>query len=316
MNVHRGEGINGHTNCRAEALLQDGGCRRHLRQCQEVKAVATTAVANNQDANSPTNNNNNNENNLGDAIQQVRQLARERPNFLREVKAQVDRDLQSRVKSMIVSKGTEEQKSKSLLRLRTNIVVPTVQWLDWMEDAASAHGYGGWKLAYGLLLVMHISIVLLVCGVTWMGLSVALWRTTTMSVTDDNSEATFSVSSHVAAILYSFHMALALLVLIVRRLVFVMHRKSRVMDQFLQEVFSLSAEEDLGISVRQFAARARLWMKRITTSSVSMLLLSFVVYRWMHRGSTMAVPDRGTAVSAMEESMTDQVVSETLTVEL
>jgi hypothetical protein len=221
-------------------------------------------------------NNNNNNNNFTDAIQQVRQMAKERPNFFRDVKAQMDRDLQSRVKSIIVSKGTQEQKSKSLLRLRTHVVVPTVRLLDRIERK------GGW-LSYGMLMAMHVVTAVVVCGVCWTGLSVASWKTTTAH--DDRVTA---AAGHLVAINYAFHMAVFASVMVVRRVVFVMHRKSKVLDQFLQEVLSLSAEQDLGISVHQFATRARLWMKRSTATALTMLMVSLVTYRWMHHSSGIA----------------------------
>jgi Phorbol esters/diacylglycerol binding domain (C1 domain) len=294
MNVHRGEGSNDHTNCRAEALLQDGGCRRHrqqaILQCQPVTSNDNT---------SPNNNSNNN---LSDAIQQVRQLAREQPNFFQDVKAQIDRDLKSRVKSIIVSKGAEEQRNKSLLRFRNNVVVPTAALLDRIESPQQ-HSWGGYnKLAYAILMLFHLTTVAMVCVATWMGLSIALWGINNNNNTTDKTERSL-VSSHMAAIVYAFHLALASVVLLLRRLILSMHRKSKVLDQFLHEVFSLSAEEDLGMSVHQFATRARLWSRRLTNSTVTMLLVTFFFYRWTH--TVMSGTSPGTHSNDVDDTMMD-----------
>jgi hypothetical protein len=79
---------------------------------------------------------------------------------------------------------------------------------------------------------------------------------------------------------------------LVRRLVLLMHRKSRVLDQFLQQVLSLSAQDDLGISVHQFAVRAKLWSRRWMVSTLTMVMISFLFYRW--------TPHYGVAGSAVD----------------
>jgi hypothetical protein len=129
MNVHKGEGMDGHANCRAEALLQPGGCPRHnhrhnhpgrttstllnttqngaiiknpnttivssssstltntvgngsssIKSNPSSESTNTSTVADAADASSSSVS-------FQEAIQQVRQLARERPNFFRDVKA-------------------------------------------------------------------------------------------------------------------------------------------------------------------------------------------------------------------------------------
>ncbi|KAG7369483.1 alkaline phosphatase D precursor [Nitzschia inconspicua] len=316
MNVHRGEGCNGHTNCRAEALLQDGGCRKHRQQsatvalqCQNVSSSSSPSSKTSKTA--PYNNiYNSNGNNFSEAIQQVRQLAREQPNFFQDVKAQIDRDVKSCVKSIIVSKGAEEQRTKSLLKFRNQLVVPLVALLDRIESTQQTRYHlGGSILAYAILFAGHLLTVLVVCAFTWMGLSLALWgnqpSNTTTNNNNNNNLHTMEPSlvyGHMAAIVYAFHLALTVLVWIVRRLVSLMHRKSKVLDQFLQEVFSLSAQDDLGMSVHQFAVRARLWSRRWTNSTLTMLVLSFVVYRWTH--AVVTTDEEGTLDMEKEQVMT------------
>jgi hypothetical protein len=322
MNVHCGEGCNGHTNCRIEALLQDGGCNKNLRQQRrERQKRNSTTPGNNASTSPPTkatvidtsittstttttidrsgdsparsttntnsltptrsltnddnNNNNNNANSMTSAIQQVRQLARERPNFFRDVKEQIDRDIQSRVKTMIVSKGAQEQKTKSLFRLRTNVILPTIQYLDKIEKNQL-----GSMFIYGLLIGGHMILSLLVCFVASAGFALALFSTTTKGVSKSIT------ISHNVTILYAFHMAMLLLVLLVRRFVQLIHRKSKILDSFLQEVLSISSKEDLGISVQEFANRSKLWTSRITKTTFFMLLLSIGWYRYVHHNNS------------------------------
>lgn len=279
LNVHCGEGINDHTNCRAEALLQEGGCHRHLTTCcsQEQRNMSDEA----RTVTSPTSADSRIDPvlSLTEAMQQVRQMARDRPTFLQDVKAQMDRDIKSRVKSIIVSKGAEEQKSKAILKFRTETVLPTLKLLDKIES-------GGWNLPYALLFAFHILLAMSVSIFAWAGVSVALYRrhsSTRPASSMQEASNDMSLSwSHNVAILYAFHTALALVVLLIRRLINTLHRKSRILDQFLLEVFSLSSEEDLGFSMQQLAVRLRLWIRRITKTTAVMLLASLALYRFSH----------------------------------
>lgn len=208
---------------------------------------------------------------LSEAVQQVRQFARERPSFLQDVKAQMDRDLKSRVKRMIVSQGAEEQRSKAILKLRTEYVVPTLKLLDRIESQ-------GWKVPYAILFAVHCVLTVLVSIFSWMGTSAGLYG----GVSSTNTVKW----GHNVTILYFFHLALALTVLIVRRLINVLHRRSRVLDEFILQVFSLSPGKDIGITMQQLASRLRLWIRRVTITTSTMLLLSLVVYRWSHLTTT------------------------------
>jgi hypothetical protein len=78
-------------------------------------------------------------------------------------------------------------------------------------------------------------------------------------VDTSSPSSSFSIYySHISAICYAFHIALLVLVYLVRRVVFLFHRKSKVLDQFLQQVFHCRLSKDaLGISVHQFAIRAK-----------------------------------------------------------
>jgi hypothetical protein len=199
----------------------------------------------------------------------------------------MDRDFKSRLDSIIVSKGTEEQRPKTLLKFRTHVVAPIVAWLDWIDPQQQQQRYwlGGWKLAYILLFLGHFVAILIVCSMMWIGLFMTLWGSKQDFNRNNNNmveipSSSSVVYSHISAICYAFHLALLVLVWSIRRLVLLMHRKSKVLDQFLQQILKLSAKEDLGISVHQLATRAKLWSRRWMISTLTMLMISIVFYRW------------------------------------
>ena len=241
INVHRGEGVGGHDDCRAEALLT--GCpgddhhehKTHVRKTSEEVQV-------------------------GDVIQQLRQMAKEQPNFVKDSLAQWDRDINSKVKEIIVSKGAEEEKGKTLLRAR-NTIIPFVERIDGVEH----HGI---MYICTLLLIAHLSMAATVGLVGWIGFLASLWPKHGLYTDSARS----LVVSHTMTVIYSFHVAVVVLVVLLRRLISLLSRKSNLLDQFLRDKLKLEAESDLGISVNGVARRARLWVNRTMVSSILMCL--------------------------------------------
>lgn len=238
LNVHRGEGVGGHDDCRAEALLTGCCQRKHIKSSSSEQPVQMSQV-----------------------IQQFRQLAKEKPNFLRDAKAQLDRDINSRVKEIVVSKGTEEEKTKKLLRART-VIVPFVQLLDSIE-------HRGLIFIYSLLCFGHLVSAALVSIISWIGFYLVI-----LLLPNNHGSASDLAWFHTATVVYSYHAAVVVLVIMLRRLVNLVNRKSNLLDQFLETVLRLQAEADLGISVNGVANRAKLWVDRTVVTSSSMCLLA------------------------------------------
>ncbi|CAB9500992.1 protein kinase D2 [Seminavis robusta] len=245
LNVHRGEGVRGHDDCHAEALLKGcPGCRN-----EEFCSPTTNPVR------------------MRDVIGQLRQRAQEEPNFLQEIKEQADKDIHTHIKDIIVSKSTDDQRTKNLLRAR-NFIVPFTQRLDSMESNEL------WFI-YSLLFLGHLAVGALVSCISWIGFMLVLCPRSGLLSTPSLKLAHI----HGMTVLYAFHASVVLLVLLLRRLISVMNRKSNVLDQFLREMFTLEAEDDLGITVKGLAKRAQLWIHRVTVSSCCMCLVALLLWQ-------------------------------------
>lgn len=99
LNVHRGEGVDGHDDCRKEALLSP--CSGEKAKEEEP---ATT----------------------------LREVMKQSPNFFQDIKEQMNKDIKSQVKSAVVTTGVEGEKSKKLRRFRDKLI-PLVETLDSVE---------------------------------------------------------------------------------------------------------------------------------------------------------------------------------------
>jgi hypothetical protein len=103
MNVHRGEGKEGHDNCRIEALLTAcPGCK--IRKTETPVGLKV-------------------------AIKQLNEMA---PNLGQEIRRQLNRDLMSHAVKGIVASGVEDERSKKLKRAKV-VVVTFVRALDKLE---------------------------------------------------------------------------------------------------------------------------------------------------------------------------------------
>jgi len=99
LNVHRGEGVDGHDDCRGEALLSPCSGKK----IEEDQPTTT-----------------------------LREAMKQSPNFFQDVKQQMNRDIKSHVKSAVVASGVEGERSKKLRRFRERLV-PLVEMVDSVE---------------------------------------------------------------------------------------------------------------------------------------------------------------------------------------
>ena len=230
MNVHHGQGKGEHDDCRAEALLMS---------CQ-----GKNAKENDNKQDQPMK--------LREAIAEVRELAKKSPDFYKEVREQMDRDIKSHAKKYVVKSSAQEERSKKFRRLKDR-VAPLVEQLDKIQN-------GGTSKTVGVLLYYHALFAAIVASLTILSFILALWPT----------QEGFSVQAvliHSSTVLASLHATLLLLSLAVRKGSFAVQRKTNVWDQFLQDFFTIQAESDIGISLAGAASRARFWSDRFVLSS-------------------------------------------------
>ena len=269
MKVHRGEGVDGHDNCRAEALL--AGCRG----CQRNPG-SNDASSSSDDDDEPVQ--------VRQVIKQFRQLAKEQPNLLRSAKAQLDRDINSKVKEIIVSKGAEKEKTKKFLRAK-NAIQPIVQRMDNIEEQY------GWVCIFGALFAGHLAVATLFGTACWVGfLTLILPR-------HDVFAASSLAWIHAPTVIFAFHIAIVALIVLLRRLVNLMNRKSNLLDQCLKDFLKLEAEQDLGISINGIANRAQLWTKRLLITSSCTCLLTL----WFWHNTSLATQGGNPSMIATTE---------------
>lgn len=126
LNVHRGEGIDEHDDCRLEALLWP---------CAGKKVDE-------------------------DQVMMLREAMQLSPHFIRDVTDQIGKDLHSHAKDIVVEAGVEEERSKKLRRVREKILT-TIKALDAWEERGELYCIYlllRLKLAF-CLLVMVVGVV-------------------------------------------------------------------------------------------------------------------------------------------------------------
>lgn len=131
INVHKGEGIDEHDDCRLEALLWP---------CPGKKIRE-------------------------DEVLTLREAMNLSPNFIKDVTDQIGKDLHSHAKDIVVGAGVAEERSKKLRRLRTH-VLEVVEVLDSWEERG-----GLYCIFLLLRLKFMFSVIVMVVGIVMFNLA-------------------------------------------------------------------------------------------------------------------------------------------------
>jgi hypothetical protein len=184
------------------------------------------------------------------AIKQVHKLSQTSPNFLQEVRQQIDKDIRAHVVDGIVTSGMESERRKTLKKVKIKVM----SFLK-LVNALEARGE---VYTFVLLLGAQALIAGAAAALAFLLVSVALWPTHGLFV-----ESAIGITViHCATVVATTHTALLLLTFVLRRGSYHLKRQSSVFDHLLHNKFQLDAEEDLGISVANAAIRARAWSMR------------------------------------------------------
>eukprot|EP00923_Selenidium_pygospionis_P014529 GHVN01025055.1.p1 GENE.GHVN01025055.1~~GHVN01025055.1.p1 ORF type:complete len:417 (-),score=42.62 GHVN01025055.1:171-1421(-) len=224
MNVHRGEGQNDHDDCKLEALLTQ--CS--MKWMSEEKRVG-----------------------LKETIKQVHDLVQKSPTILKEVHQQMDRDVKAHAKRAIVAAGIEDERSKKLRRTKANI-----QWAVTCMDDIEERGEKA-ALMFLLRIQLIFAGVAAICTLIMIAIALSPRQGGFLAMTTWRP-----AGSHGATVVCAINGTLLLLALIAQRGSCIFRRKARIYTHFLQEVFLLNAEQDLGISLTDAARRAQIWSER------------------------------------------------------
>ena len=236
INVHRGEGVDEHDDCKAEALLSP--CSG--KQVEKEQTVTLT------------------------------QAIQKSPNFFREVKEQMDKDLMTHVKEAVVAGGVEGERSKNLRRLRESLG-PRIEALDAIEAKGEIY-------CILVLLRIHAIISFIVSGIGLLLFIIALSPKLGFGLLD--ASVFHLAAMHELTILGTIHICLLALAFILWYYSLLFRRKSVILEEFLVDMFGINAEEDIGISVVGASIRARAWSQRIATSATLTAITSLVAWNY------------------------------------
>jgi nitrate reductase NapE component len=231
--VHRGEGVDGHDDCRKEALLSPC-CGRKSEDEQPVTTL--------------------------------REAMKKNPTFFQDVKQQMNRDLKSHVKSVVVASGVEGERTKKLRRFREKLI-PIVEAIDSVEAR-------GEVISFLVLMSCHIVAIIVLALVSFLGFAMAHWRHGFMT-----PSAVRSAFLHDCTVLCTVQVCILFLALILRRIAVIWKRKSIIFDQYLRETLKIEAKSDLGISVAGATTRFRAWTGRLVLSASVMCCVLIVIWQ-------------------------------------
>jgi hypothetical protein len=238
MHVHRGEGTGEHDDCRAEALMTS--CPHH----DQNKHPESTEQGGYDSGDTPA------APNITNVLKQLQDLVQHSPNFMGELKLQIDRDVKALAKEAIVEAGVEEERTRKLRRIKkwaTSFIA--------ILDDASDRG----EMLVFLVFLGCQAIFSLIASLTSLGVfTLALWPKhglcTVMAMRLAALHYT-TVAASVQAGILLFSIAFVYLCRLFKR-------KANIIDQYLRDVFQIDAAEDIGVSIQGAAGRARRWSYR------------------------------------------------------
>ena len=247
MNVHRGEGVNCHDDCRAEALLTP---------CENLRASVLSARETNVT--------------LREALKQVRQVAQNSPHFLNDIGQQINRDMKADAKRVIVATGVEEERTRRLGRFKARLVL-FVQHVDAVEARGEVYIFL-FLLRFQALAALALNFVSLTM------FALVLWPTHGGLFSGKTIRLAGVHNATVIVLLYSLLFVLAF---VLRRAARMFKRKARIIDQFLRDVLNIDAPLDFGISVDDAARRARAWSSHVLVSSAVTFVVNALLWNAM-----------------------------------
>ncbi len=178
----------------------------------------------------------------------------------------MNKDIKSHVKSAMVASGVEGEKSKKLRRFRLRLV-PLVEKLDSIENR-------GELFSFLVLMSFHVLFASALALVSFAGFILALWPRHGLLTPPSLRSALL----HDCTVLCTVHICLLFVAVVLRRMASSCKRKSNIFDRFLQDVFKIDAQDDLGISVAGATRRAKAWAGRIVLSSAVTCCTTVIIW--------------------------------------
>ncbi|KAL3913706.1 MAG: hypothetical protein SGILL_006380, partial [Bacillariaceae sp.] len=251
FDVHHGEGKNGHDDCKGEALLK--ACPGPTNDKSSNSSSTRTAQASRPQFISNW--------------QQIQELFMTHPNLWEEFTEQTEKDFMKYVTEQIVREGAEGERSRNILRIREWYLLPFLQRLKAVEVISIPFFPILWLLYY------H-SIFLVSVGTVTATLFGAALLPTSHGITVDG------VLIYTATITLSIQVGLLGVAVALRYLAILFKKKQQIVENFLQEMATISPQQDLGVSMEELAAVTRRWSDRLVVSNF--VVCSVTVLCWYH----------------------------------
>ena len=271
MNTHHGEGKGGHDDCKSEALLM--ACPGHVVKSRSASSPKEEAASSPQFISN---------------WQQIQELFQTHPNLWEEFTEQTEKDFMKYVTEQIVREGAEGERSRKILRAREHYILPALHALQAVEDIAIPCFPVLWLLYYHLLLLIAVGTI------TAMLFGAALLPTAHGISMD-------GILLYTATVSLSTQFGLLGVAVLFRYLAILFKEKQQIVDNFLQEMVTISPEEDLGVSVEELAKVTRRWSDRLVVSNVVMCVMTILI--WHHAEWAFLI----TLTTMMEQQSESQV---------
>jgi hypothetical protein len=190
------------------------------------------------------------------------------PRFLKDISEQMNKDLMTHAKEVVVEAGVEGERSKNLRRLK-QWLVPKLESLDAIEARGEVY-------SIFVLLRLHIIIAFIVSVAGLLLFIIALCPKLGFSFLE---ASIFRLAlMHELTVLGTIHICLVSLALLLRFYAIVFKQKSIIIEQYLTEMFGINAKEDFGISVVGASIRARAWSHRIMITSTLTCIIALLAW--------------------------------------
>jgi hypothetical protein len=232
------------------------------------------------------------------AVKEVRSLMANNPNFFKDLKEQIDKDIMSHAKKAVVSSAVETERDQSLKKLRANYVKPVVAYNDRIEARGEA-------FCLFVALAAHGALSAAVTALSSFGFTTALFlqRYYYHYAEPDNEAVTVRRVLHLAVlheatVLSTVHVTLLMLALLLHfRASRYLRRRVIVLDQCLRDLVKIDAKADIGVSVFGLVARINRWTRRLVeaTSIASALTIGF----WFYAQHPATTPSPSQAIEAV-----------------
>jgi len=232
------------------------------------------------------------------------------PNFFKDVKQQIDKDLLSLAKKVVVSASVETERDLSLKKIRVNYVKPFVSYNDYIESK-------GEVFCLVVTFLVHCIITMMTFIISFVAVTMAYYLQLLYYMqtndNDDNELITakrviHSAIGHEITVLSTVHLTMLLFAtLFYFKGAQYLRRKVIIIDQFLRDLLKIDAKADIGVSVVGLVSRINRWSRRVVM--VTAIVCTMTICFWFYVQEPPKITTTTTAtVASQSMAMSDTSV--------